>query len=129
MHRKKHRKRAREGEVIMSIKKPSTEQRKMEAASNYDIKKYPNLHDRQITSEGRALVLEGREEPVRYDPDDGLVHVRNKPANPTGWPVLCGRTGAASVSSASGFWGPEGVGFKDICRECYEIEHHKVKVA
>jgi len=100
--------------------------RRLDTSSNYDIKLFPALPDHQITPLGRALVGEVREEPQRFDPDDGKIHVRTGPSKPTACPVLCGRTGAASVSSASGFWGPDGMGFPDVCRKCYEIERGRL---
>jgi hypothetical protein len=100
--------------------------RKLDTSSNYDILLFPALPDHQITPLGLALVAEIREEPQRYDPDDGKIHVRTSSWEPTAKPVLCGRTGAASVSSASGFWGPDGVGFPDVCRKCYEIQRGRL---
>ncbi len=95
--------------------------KKLVSASNYDIKAFPDLADRQITAEGLALVETDREEPHRYDPDDGKIHVRTSPSTPTAEPVLCGRTGAASVSEAYGYWGPGGAGFHEICPTCFKI--------
>lgn len=102
--------------------------RRLDTSSNYDIKKFPDLPDRQITTEGLEVAADAHEEPQRFDPDDGKIHVRTGPLTPTAKPVLCGRTGAASVSSASGFWGPEGRGFPDVCPKCYEVEHKRPKL-
>ena len=59
---------------------------------------------------------------VKVDPSDGKIHVRR-----TGVPIdasLCGKTAQAIVSAAVGWWGPEGRGWADVCRECHRIEHH-----
>ncbi|MBV8722461.1 MAG: hypothetical protein JO277_09940 [Candidatus Eremiobacteraeota bacterium] len=57
-----------------------------------------------------------------FDPSDSKVHVfGGKKSNEP--PVTkCGKTGQSYVSSASGFWGPEGRGWADVCRECHRIE-------
>ena len=63
------------------------------------------------------------EKPARpkYDPSDGKVHVRKTgvPADP----ALCGKTAQTTISSASGWWGPDGRGWEDVCRECHRIEY------
>jgi hypothetical protein len=58
---------------------------------------------------------------AKHDPSDGRVHVRTR-----GAPInaaLCGKTGQTTVSSASGWWGPDGKGWSDVCRECHRVEH------
>lgn len=37
--------------------------------------------------------------------------------------TLCGKTGRETVSSATGWWGPDGKGWPDVCRECHRMEH------
>jgi len=60
------------------------------------------------------------------DPDDGKVHVRASGAPID--PALCGRRGQTTISSASGWWGPDGKGWPDVCRECHRIERGLSKV-
>lgn len=57
-----------------------------------------------------------------FDPSDGKVHVVDS-RKPGTHHTRCGKTGQTTVSSAEGFWGPEGKGWDDICRECHRIEH------
>lgn len=59
---------------------------------------------------------------VSIDPSDGKIHVRR-----AGVPIdtaLCGKTGQATMSSAAGWWGPEGRGWENTCRKCHQVEHH-----
>lgn len=62
-------------------------------------------------------------QPPRFDPSDRKVHVVKNDRR-EGLPLtLCGLTGQSWVSSASGWWGPEGKGWSDMCRACHRIEY------
>jgi len=73
-----------------------------------------------MPNETRPVKRSEKKAPPVADPDDGKVHVRTSgvPIDP----ALCGRRGQTTISSASGWWGPDGSGWPDVCRECHRIE-------
>lgn len=59
----------------------------------------------------------------KHEKSDGKIHVRRTASSPSTDPALCGKRDQTTLTSAWGFYGPEGQGFKDICLECFEVEH------
>lgn len=55
---------------------------------------------------------------TQTDPSDGKVHIRKHPDAPTVAPAWCGKTGQATITSATGFHGPGGAGWGEVCKEC-----------
>lgn len=49
------------------------------------------------------------------------VHVRVSEKKPNS--ALCGKEGVSTVSSAWGWWGPEGKGWEWMCKKCAKLEH------
>jgi hypothetical protein len=49
---------------------------------------------------------------------DRAIHIRRRPDDTTARPVWCGKTGAASITEAWGYYGPGGAGHADVCRGC-----------
>lgn len=53
---------------------------------------------------------------------DLKIHIRKQPDDTTAKPVWCGQINAASISAAWGYYGPDGAGHDDICRDCIDAQ-------
>ena len=49
------------------------------------------------------------------------IHIRERSDAPTSEPALCGIRNQATITSAWGYYGPRGAGFKDVCKACAKI--------
>lgn len=58
---------------------------------------------------------------------DTLIHIRARPGAPAADPALCGARDQSTITSAWGYWGPEGAGFDRVCPRCVEIERERRK--
>jgi hypothetical protein len=53
------------------------------------------------------------------------VHVRKHSHFRPTEKAYCGRKNVSTVSSAWGFWGPGGLGYEMICKQCERLEKKK----
>lgn len=64
---------------------------------------------------------------MKLDPQDNLIHLRTHPDNAIAKPAECGKTGQRTINDAAGYYGPEGLGWKDVCMTCVRVRRERLE--